>query len=64
MVGVERRDTLIHCGGAGTPLHMLEVQDYSSPLPTQSQETLQDYNQSLGTAQYSTLYFMSKEELP
>ena len=31
---------------------------------TQSQETPQDYNQSLETAQYSTPYFMSKEELP
>ena len=40
---------------------MLEAQDYSHP---QSQETLQDYNQSLGTAQYSTPYFMSKEEFP
>ena len=43
---------------------MLEAQDYSSPQPTQSQETPQDYNQSLGTAQYSTPYFVSKEELP
>ena len=43
---------------------MLEAQDYSSPQSTQSQETLQDYNQSLGTAQYSTLYFVSEEELP
>ena len=39
---------------------MLEAKDYSHP---QSQETLQDYNQSLGTAQYSTPY-SSKEELP
>ena len=52
------------CRSAGTPLHMLEAQDYSNPQPTQSQETLQDYNQSLGTAQYSTPYFVSKEELP
>ena len=29
----------------------------------QSQETLQDYNQSPETAQYSTPYFMSKKEL-
>ena len=43
---------------------MLEAQDYSNPQSTQSQETLQDYNQSLGTAQYSTPYFVSKEELP
>ena len=43
---------------------MLEAQDYSNPQSPQSQETLQDYNQSLGTAQYSTPYFMSKEELP
>ena len=48
---------------------MLETQ----PL-AQSQETTQDYTDSLGTAQeyspsletaqYSTLYFISKEELP
>ena len=60
------------CKSAGTPLHMLETQDYASPQPIQSQETPQDYNQSLETAQYSTLYsaqystlyFMSREELP
>ena len=52
------------CRSAGTPLHMIKTQDYTSPQPMQSQETLQDYNQSLGTSQYSTLYFMSKEELP
>ena len=52
------------CRNAGTPLHMLEAQDYTSPQSIQSQETLQDYNQSLETAQYSTPYFMSKEELP
>ena len=40
---------------------MLEAQDYSHP---QSQEPLQDYSQSPETAQYSTLYFMSREELP
>ena len=40
---------------------MLEVQDYSHP---QSQESPQDYNQSPETAQYSTLYFISREELP
>ena len=49
------------CRSTGTPLHMLEAQDYSHP---QSQETQQDYNQSLGTAQYPTPHFMSKEELP
>ena len=49
---------------ARTPLHMLEAQDYTSLQPIQSQQTLQDYNQSLGTAQYSTTYFMSREELP
>ena len=43
---------------------MLEAQDYTSPQPIQSQETLQDYNQSLETAQCSTPYFVSKEELP
>ena len=49
VVGVERRGTsTTHV--RGTRL--------------QSQETPQDYNQSLGTAQYSTPYFMSKEELP
>ena len=40
---------------------MLEAQDYSRP---QSQKPLQDYSQSPETAQYSTLYFMSREELP
>ena len=49
------------CRSTGTPLHMLETQDYSH---SQSQESPQDYNQSLETAQYSTPYFMSKEELP
>ena len=43
---------------------MIKAQDYTSPQPMQSQKTLQDYNQSLETAQYSTQYFMSKEELP
>ena len=43
---------------------MLEAQDYTSPQSIQSQETTQDYNQSLETAQYSTPYFVSKEELP
>ena len=52
------------CRSTGTPLHMIEAQDYTSPQPMQSQETPQDYNQSLETAQYSSLYFMSKEELP
>ena len=52
------------CGSAGTPLHMIKAQDYTSPQPMQSQETPQDYNQSLETAQYSTPYFMSREELP
>ena len=45
------------CRSNGTPLHMLEAQDYSHP---QSQESLQDYNQSPETAQYSTPYFMSR----
>ena len=40
---------------------MIEAQDYSHP---QSQESLQDYNQSAETAQYSTPYFISREELP
>ena len=43
---------------------MIEAQDYTSAQSIQSQETLRDYNQSLETAQYSTPYFMSKEELP
>ena len=43
---------------------MIKAQDKTSPQPMQSQETLQNYNQSLETAQYSTAYFMSKEELP
>ena len=45
---------------SGTPLHKLEAQDYSHQ---QSQEPLQDYNQSAETAQYSTPYFISREEL-
>ena len=52
------------CRSAGIPLHMLEAQDYGHLQSPQSQETLQDYDQSPGTAQYSTPYFMSKEELP
>ena len=52
------------CRSAGTSLHMIEAQDYTSLQLVQSQETLQDYNQSLETAQYSTPYFMSKGELP
>ena len=46
------------CRSTRTPLHMIEAQDYTSPQPMQSQETLQE------TAQYPTLYFMSKGELP
>ena len=52
------------CRSARTPLHMIEVKDYTSLPLVLSQETPQDYNQSLGTAQYSTPYFMPKEELP
>ena len=40
---------------------MLEAQDYSHP---QSQKSPQDYNQSPEAAQYSTPYFISREELP
>ena len=40
---------------------MLEAQDYNHP---QSQESLQDYNQSAETAQYTTPYFITREELP
>ena len=40
---------------------MLEAQDYSHP---QSQESPQDFNQGPETAQYSTPYFISREELP
>ena len=35
------------CRSTGTPLQRLEAQDYTSSQPIQSQETLQDYNQSL-----------------
>ena len=49
------------CRSSGTPVHILEAQDYSHP---QSQVSLQDYNQSPETAQYSTPYFISREELP
>ena len=56
-----RRGTLIHYAEAAGHPYMLEAQDYSHP---QSQELLQDYNQSPETAQYSTPYFMSREELP
>ena len=59
MVGVARKGNLIRYAEA--PLHMIEAQDYSHP---QSQESLQDYNQGPETAQYSTPYFMSREELP
>ena len=52
------------CRSARTPLHMIKAQDYTSLQPMQSQETLQDYNQSLETAQNSIPYFMSKGELP
>ena len=41
--------------------NMLEAQDCSHP---QSQEPSQDYNKSPETAQYSTPYFMSREDLP
>ena len=40
---------------------MLETQDYSHP---QSHKSLRDYNQSAETAQYSTPYLTSREELP
>ena len=46
---------------SGTPVHMLEAQDNSHP---QSQESPQDYSQSPETAQYSTPYLISREELP
>ena len=52
------------CRSARTPLHMIEAQDYTSLHLVQSQESLQDYNQSLETVQYSTPYLMSKGELP
>ena len=52
------------CRSTRTPLHMIEAQDYTRLQPMQSQETPQDYNTSLETAQYSTPYFMSKGELP
>ena len=40
---------------------MVEAQDCSHP---QFQETAQDYSQNTETAQYSTPYFISREELP
>ena len=49
------------CRSTRTPLHMLEAQDCSHP---QSKETTQDYNQTPETAQYSTAYFISRDELP
>ena len=64
MVGVARGHLDSLCRSAGTPLHMIKAQDYTSPQPMQSQETPQDYNKSLVTAQYSTPYFIPKEELP
>ena len=39
------------CRSSGTPMHMLEAQDYSH---SQSQESPQDYDQSAETVQYST----------
>ena len=39
------------CRSAGTPLHIIKAQDYTSLQLVQSQETLQDYNQSLETTQ-------------
>ena len=52
------------CRSAKTPLRMIEAQGCTNLQLVQSQETLQDYNQSLKTVQYSTPYFMSKGELP
>ena len=49
------------CRRSGTPVHMLDAQDYNHP---QFQESLQDYNQTSETAKYSTPYFISREELP
>ena len=49
------------CRSSGTPVHMLEAHDYSHP---QSQESSPDYNKGPETAQYSTPYFISREELP
>ena len=43
---------------------MLEAQDYYHSQSPRVQESLQDYNQSPETAQYSTPYFISREELP
>ena len=47
---------------AETPTHVRSSRLYQSSL--YSLRRLQDYNQSLETAQYSTPYFASKEELP
>ena len=51
------------CRSNGKPMHMLEAQDYSHPQ-FRTQEPPQDYNQIPETVQYSTPYFISKEELP
>ena len=40
---------------------MIEAKDYTSLQLVQSQEILQDYNQSLETAQYSTPYSYPNE---
>ena len=42
---------------------LIDIVQTTSLQPVQSQETPQDYNQSLETVQYSTPYFMSKGEL-
>ena len=61
VANVARRGTLIHYAEAVGHPYTLEAQEYSHP---QSQESLQDYYQSPETAQYSTPYFISREELP
>ena len=48
------------CRSTKTPLQMLEAQEHNP----QSQGPSQDYGQSPETAQYSTPYFMLREELP
>ena len=45
------------CRSTGTPLHMLEAQDYSHP---QSQESMQDYNQSQETTILHTILHIKR----
>ena len=48
------------CRSTGTPLHMIEAQDYTSLQPVQSQETMQDYNQSLDCTKLHTVLHVQR----